>query len=223
MAKRKPPKRKKRATAHAKARPRRPSSARLEYIEPSIQHLAIPVAELKADADNLRTHSARNLEVIRRSLVDFRQQTPIVRDGDGVVRKGNGTLQAAIALGWSHVAVVDSSLTGKAAELYAVADNRSGDQEVGSGWADEALAQFLSDLAQDPTTDVEAAGFTADEVQDLIAATVADLEDADKKQTREVKLTERFAVLVNCEGEDAQRTVFALLEAKGYACRVVTL
>ncbi|MCP4248065.1 MAG: hypothetical protein GY778_13545 [bacterium] len=175
----------KRANAKTPKRRKKTRPSKLSYIEASIRHLAVPVAELKPDAGNLRTHSERNLEVIRRSLADFRQQTPIVRDADGVVRKGNGTLEAAIALGWSHVAVVDSSLRGKAAELYAVADNRSGDPDVGSAWAEEALAQFLSDLDEDPATDVEAAGFTPDEVQGLIAASVAELEEADRKQATE--------------------------------------
>lgn len=195
----------------------------LAFIEPAIRHLAVPIGDLRADAGNLRTHSERNLQNIRRSLADFRQQTPIVRDADGVIRKGNGTLEAALALGWSHVAVVESTLRGAAAARYAVADNRSGDQDVGSGWADDALTQFLADLADTDPAAVESTGFAADEVQALIDATVAAQEEAEKPLPAAVEIGEQYAVMVTCEGEADQRAVYELLTGRGYGCRVLTL
>jgi hypothetical protein len=195
----------------------------LEYIEGSIRHLAVSIGSVKPDAQNLRKHSQRNLDVIRRSLADFRQQTPIVRDADGVIRKGNGTLEAALALGWTHVAVVDSTLRGQAAKMYAVADNRSGDPEVGSEWADEALAEFLASVTETDDLDVTATGFELEEIQELVNAAVGDLEETEKKRQGEAKVEEKYAVMVTCKGEDDQRAVYELMEDRGYKCRVLTL
>ena len=151
------------------------------------------------------------------------QQTPVVRDADGVVRKGNGTLQAARILGWSHIAVADSTLRGRAAEMYAVADNRSGDAEVGSEWDDVALAEFLAELQADPETDATATGFEALEIQNQIDLAMAELGGDVETESRGVEVKESYGVLVTCQNEADQRAVYTLMHKRGYRCRVVTL
>lgn len=84
---------------------------------------------------NARKHSEKNILDIMSSLKDHGQQTPIVVDKNKVVRKGNGTLMAAIKLGWDKVWVTPYSeafnLKGKETEValkkYALQDNRSGE------------------------------------------------------------------------------------------------
>lgn len=106
----------------------------------------MPISEISPDPANVRKHSDRNRIAIMDSLRRFGQQTPIVVDQAGVVRKGNGTLEAAIALGWEKIAVVVTTLTGADATAYAIVDNRSGDAEVGSTWDMEALPEVLDAL-----------------------------------------------------------------------------
>lgn len=153
----------------------------LTYIAAGIRHLAVPIDSVTLDAANVRLHSGRNLDTIRGSLARFKQQSPLVADSDRVIRKGNGTYAAARALGWSHVAVVISDLSGVELAGYAVADNRSGDPEVGSTFDQQALADTLAALQSEQGFDVTSTGFTLDEVAALIQGQNELPSDADGK------------------------------------------
>ncbi len=94
----------------------------------------VEISEILSDPSNVRTHSERNIDAIKASLARFGQQKPLVVDGDGIVRTGNGTLRAAMALGWTSIQIVRTELTGSEATAFAIADNRTGDPEIGSFW-----------------------------------------------------------------------------------------
>ena len=78
----------------------------------------VPLDSLHPDPANTRAHDERNLEAIQGSLARFHQQKPIVVDHDGVIRAGNGTYEAAKALGWETIDVVRTDLEGPP-ELFA--------------------------------------------------------------------------------------------------------
>ena len=85
-----------------------------------------PISDLKLDPKNARRHNAKNLMAIRHSLMKFGQQTPIVVLSDGTVIRGNGTLQAAQELEWTHIAALEFDSEDEAkARGYAIADNRT--------------------------------------------------------------------------------------------------
>lgn len=121
----------------------------------------VEVASLKTDPNNLRVRSARNLEAITVSLAKYGQQKPIVVDRDGIVRAGNGTLEAARALGWQHIDVVYTQLSGSDAAAFALADNRSAQL---AEWDVEALADWVSHLGNEQAAQL---GFTAGDVEEL--------------------------------------------------------
>ena len=125
----------------------------------------VDVATLSADPSNTRRHSARNLETIRASLLRFGQQKPIVVDAKGVVVAGNGTLEAARALGWTKLAVVRSDLKGADRTAYAIADNRTAEL---AAWDEGALSETLAALQNDEEYDHLVAGFTDAEIEALI-------------------------------------------------------
>ncbi len=132
------------------------------------------VADLKADPANTRRHGERNLTTIKNSLERFGQQKPIVVRPNGTVVAGNGTLEAAKALGWKHLSVVRTALRGADATAYSVADNRTAEL---AEWDEDVLAKALADMPNDLA---EVAGFTADEVAALISGDVtAGLTDPD--------------------------------------------
>lgn len=152
------------ATSHA---------ANLDHIAAPLRPLAVAVADLAENPHNARTHPERNLEILAGSLKQFRQVKPIVLAADGrTVIAGNGTVQAAKKLGWTHLAAVKSGLDGAAAKAYGIADNRATDLSefnVGNlshllGSLDDELlgatgftaeeAEFLADLAQVDVTGV---------------------------------------------------------------------
>jgi ParB-like chromosome segregation protein Spo0J len=137
-----------------------------------------PIDSLHLDPANVRRHPERNLDTIKASLARFGQQKPIVVDTDGIVRAGNGTLEAARALGWESIQVVRTPLKGSEATAYAIADNRTSEL---AEWDDTALAEQLRAL-QSEDFDLGAVGYTDDELERMIAGltmpTDGDMADA---------------------------------------------
>ena len=115
----------------------------------------IPISDLKLDPNNARKHDKTNLEAIKGSLVAFGQQKPLVVSRGLVVVAGNGTVAAALELGWTEISVVKTGLSKRDAMAYALADNRSAEL---ASWDDEVLNATLSEL-QNLDFDVGAIGF----------------------------------------------------------------
>lgn len=124
----------------------------------------VSVDALSPDPANVRRHPERNLDAIKASLRRFGQQKPIVVDANGVVRAGNGTLEAAKALGWDKIAIVRSDLAGPEATAFAIADNRSAEL---AEWDGAALAEQMRSL-QSEDFDLDSVGYTDDEVSAMI-------------------------------------------------------
>jgi DNA modification methylase len=120
-----------------------------------------PLSSLRCDPNNARRHDPPNLEAIRASLERFGQQKPIVVTADGRVVAGNGTLEAARALGWSAIDVVVTDLDGVAATAYAISDNRS--SELGT-WDDDALQAALREVAAHADL-LDATGFDVGDIE----------------------------------------------------------
>jgi hypothetical protein len=132
------------------------------YIEESLWPLAVPIGVLSNMKANPRLHPEESIEAIKTSLKVFRQQKPVVVSSDNVVIAGNGTLQAAVALGWEYIAASKTTLTAKEAEAYAVADNRAAD-----------LSTFDFDIVRDIFKGLDdvlktSAGFSKDEIDGLM-------------------------------------------------------
>lgn len=131
----------------------------------------VPVGELTFDPSNVRKHSGRNIDAIKASLTRFGQQKPIVIDADGVVVAGNGTLAAAIGMGWTDIEVVRSSLKGAEATAYAIADNRTAEL---AEWDVPDLTETLAALQNDSDIDHLVTGFSDDEIAELVDGLMPD-------------------------------------------------
>jgi len=129
---------------------------------------SVPIATLSQDPANARKHDDKNLEAIKASLRRFGQQKPIVVDSSNVVRAGNGTLAAAIALGWDSINVVQTDLQGSEATAYAIADNRTAEL---AEWDESVLAASLSSLADVDETWLSDLQFSEKELAELVAST----------------------------------------------------
>jgi hypothetical protein len=144
----------------------------LACIAPDLRPLAVPVASLQPAPDNARRHSlAKDLPLLMASLERFDQRKPIVamrryRGRKNVVLAGNGTLEAARRLGWSHVAVAWFDGTDDEAREYAVADNRTAEL---SEWDVGQLAALRAD-----GVDLAALWGDADDLAALLSQPVAD-------------------------------------------------
>ena len=138
------------------------------------------------DPNNARQHSDRNLETIQKSLTQFGQRKPIVVWKDTVIA-GNGTLQAALALGWTDIEItrVPDDWTKDQITAYAVADNRTSDL---ASWDEEVLLDILADL--DGYDLLAASGFTDDEIDDLRAI----VEEAEPDVTHPTNVTDSLTI-----------------------------
>jgi ParB-like chromosome segregation protein Spo0J len=125
----------------------------------------IEIAKLVGDPANVRKHGERNIQTIVASLHRFGQQKPIVIDKHNVVRAGNGTLEAARSMGWTHLNCVRTSLEGGDAVAYSIADNRTAEL---AEWDDDLLAAQLNGLLTEDEAMFEAAGFDEDELKQLL-------------------------------------------------------
>lgn len=103
----------------------------------------IPIEKLILDPCNVRKHNEKNLHAIKGSLARFGQTKPIVVNNENIVIAGNGTLEAARALGWSEINIVRTTLAGAEATAYAIADNRT--SELAS-WDMDSLRLQLEGL-----------------------------------------------------------------------------
>lgn len=135
----------------------------------SIEH--INENKLTIDPANLRKHPVRNLAAIKASLTRFGWQKPLVIDDNNVVIAGNGSLLAARELGMKKVPCVRSSLIGPDRVAYAIADNRAAEL---AEWDEPALLDTLQAMEE---TDVQALGFDASEMSELVDGQADELED----------------------------------------------
>ena len=128
-------------------------------IRGSIAHLAVPIEQLVPYPGNAKEH---DLPTLRDSLRKHGQYKPVVvQRATGYVLAGNGTLAAAGAEGWTHLAAVYLDCDDDTARRINLVDNRA--QELG-GYDSAALAALL-----EPLTDTA----------DMLAGTGYDLDDID--------------------------------------------
>jgi ParB-like chromosome segregation protein Spo0J len=106
----------------------------------------VSIDALIPDPSNARMHDEVNISAIKGSLAKFGQQKPIVITKNNVVVAGNGTLEAAKALGWTELDVIYSELSGTEAIAYALSDNRT--SELGS-WNKGILGKQLLGLSRE--------------------------------------------------------------------------
>lgn len=136
----------------------------MSYIAEPLQALAVPIDSVVLDPKNARKHGEENLATIRSSLNRFGQRLPIVVQRDGmIVRAGNGRVEAARAMGWTHIAAVVVDDENDAAAAFAIVDNQSA---LLAEWDDEKLAAVLRSLPDDLRVDV---GFNPDALAEALS------------------------------------------------------
>jgi 16S rRNA G966 N2-methylase RsmD len=104
-----------------------------------------PLAALRANPKNARTHSKRQVRAISESIKSFGFTNPILVDADGVILAGHGRVAAAKLLGLDEVPVIQIEHLSEAEKrAYVLADNKLAER---AGWDREMLAIELGELA----------------------------------------------------------------------------
>jgi ParB-like chromosome segregation protein Spo0J len=133
----------------------------------------VPISALTLDPANARLHGAPNLEAIKGSLARFGQAEPlVVQRSTGRVIGGNGRLVAMKELGWTECDVVRLDVDELNATALGIALNRTADL---AEWDAPVLAQLLDELRAEDALD--GVGYTADDIDALLAEIQKDLED----------------------------------------------
>jgi len=154
----------------------------------------VKIEKLSPDPANVRKHSGRNIEAIKASLRRFGQQKPIVVNSNNMVVAGNGTLEAAVELGWEEIAVVCTDLEGSEAVAFALADNRTAEL---AAWDFQALGDQVQKLLGEGI-DLDSIGWLPHEIEPLLQADwepeelepLEPSEDKDKSTTISVRADE---------------------------------
>ena len=104
----------------------------------------VDINSLTPYANNPRTHSPAQVDMLVNSLKEFGFVNPILTGDDGQIVAGHGRLMAALALDMKTVPVVRlSHLTAEQKRAFVIADNQLA---LNSGWDDALLQQELAAL-----------------------------------------------------------------------------
>lgn len=175
------------------------TTAKIDNIAEPYLHLAVDINSLNLDPDNARVHPERNMESIKQSLAAYGQLKPVVVRREGmIVVAGNGTLQAARALGWTKIAAAIIDMSAVHAAGYGLADNRTAEL---ADWNWEVVARLDKLIHEQEGVTI---GWTSDELEVLRVAEwqppeITD-EDEDAYPTdgkRVLKLTEEQGVVID--------------------------
>ncbi|MFP4088011.1 MAG: hypothetical protein ACLFUL_14605 [Desulfobacteraceae bacterium] len=138
----------------------------LPDLEPHLR----PIDTLKPMQANAMRHSERQISAFMNALDQLGQHRPAVIDKLGTVLIGNGMLEAARRLQWTHLACITST---KKNALRALTDNAISD--LGT-WDQAARAQMLKDLV-DGGEDLRLFGWTQADLDKELQAAMEGLTD----------------------------------------------
>lgn len=131
-----------------------PTLSQFEYVE---------LKKLKPDKKNARRHSDRNIEEVKRSLLEFGQHAPlVVRKADNSIIVGNARFQAMKELGWDKALVLYVDDDEATAVKRSLADNRTGEL---AEWNDDILKELLESLGPD---NLDIPGWNEDELEAML-------------------------------------------------------
>lgn len=154
------------------------------------------------------------VDKVASSIKNFGFKVPIVVDADNEIVAGHTRLKAAKKLGMDEVpCIVADDLNDGQIKAFRLADNRVAEF---AEWDMELLESELAEL-KDLDFDMEDFDFNFDfesvETQD---------EKIERKDLSE-EISEAYEVVIECENEIMQETVYERMTEEGYKCRVLTL
>lgn len=134
------------------------------------------IGEIIPYARNSRTHSEEQVAQIAASIKEFGWTNPVLIDEENGIIAGHGRLAAARKLGHTEIPVIElTGLSEAQKRAYVIADNKLA---LNAGWDTEMLVNELRDL-EGMDIDLALTGFSADELNDMLAVKEEGLTDED--------------------------------------------
>jgi len=158
-----------RKTAH-KANQQNQTEARLNTAQAELIPILefVPVGDLKPSPKNPRAHSKKQIEQIRKSVLEFGFTSPALIDENNRLLAGHGRVEAAKLAGLTSIPCVRLTHMSEAQKrAYVIADNQLA---LKAGWDEDFLAEELEALmGLEPGFDLSLTGFSIPEIDGLIA------------------------------------------------------
>jgi len=172
------------------------------------------VTSLVANPRNPNKHSDKQVALLAKVIRHQGWRAPItVSKRSGFIVTGHGRLAAALLLQVEQVPIDEQDFATEADEwAHLVADNRI--HELAE--LDRAALRELAESLDSGDFDMDLTGFDALALEELMTAAPPETND------RDVTIGETREVIVECDSEDEQRTVFDKLSREGRKCRLST-
>jgi hypothetical protein len=169
----------------------------------------VKTATLINYANNARTHTETQIDMIAASIQEFGFLNPIIVDQHNVIVAGHGRLMAAKKLGLDLVPCVRvEHLSEAQKKAYILADNRLA--EVGSGWDKELLKIEFDDL-KELEFDTDIIGFDDDFFDHEFEPNINDTES---------NTDGRFELIVDCKDQANLEDLFQELNERKFKVKV---
>jgi ParB-like chromosome segregation protein Spo0J len=150
-----------------------------------------PLAALKANSRNARTHSKPQIRQIAESIRLFGFNNPVLIDKHNRIVAGHGRVAAAKLIGLTEVPTIClEDLTEDQIRAYMLADNKLVEN---GGWDKSILAIELQHLLNiEPDFDISVTGFEVAEIDLLLCAeaTTPDTDDAFETEKNSAPVTQ---------------------------------
>ena len=174
----------------------------------------LAVMDLIPYVNNSRTHSDEQVTQVASSIKEFGFTNPILIDDDGGIIAGHGRLMAAKKLGLVEVPCIRLGyLTEAQRKAYVIADNKLA---LNGGWDNDLLKIELTEL-DSLDFDLNLIGFDLSELANIFDPVTEEIE------LKEQTYSETFNIIIECENEHNQESIYNELQEKGYKCQVQSL
>ena len=174
----------------------------------------LKVGDLIPYVNNSRTHSDEQVMQVASSIKEFGFTNPILIDDDGGIIAGHGRLMAAKKLGLDEVPCIRlGHLSEAQRKAYVIADNKLA---LNSGWDNDLLKIELMQL-DSIDFDLNLTGFDLSELANIFDPVTEEIE------LKEQTYSETFNIIIECDDEQNQESIYNELQEKGYKCQVQSL
>ena len=174
------------------------------------------LSELTPYTNNSRTHSDDQISQITASIKEFGFTNPILIDEKGVVIAGHGRIEGATRAGLREVPTITlSGLTEAKKKAYVIADNQLA---LNAGWDIEKLILEIQDL-EDLDFNIDLLGFDDSFLNSLFP----DDELSEDSENLKEEFSSVLEVVVTCDSESEQESVYNKLSKEGYKCRILSM
>lgn len=130
-----------------------------------LEPLLISIGDIRPHPENYKIHPPEQIRKLRASLKAFGCTSPLKANLEGTLVAGHGMYQLYLEDGYTHVPVIYEALDKNLSKACMVADNETA---RGGITEQDKLAELLQGVSEIPDFDIEAVGFSVDDLDSLL-------------------------------------------------------